>query len=78
MAEFTCSNCCFWKPYQTPASKPVRPTDGNCRRHAPRLQFSRHTDDTSSVWPPTGAEDWCGDHRHANLPLPLSDDKLGI
>lgn len=73
----TCRNCVWWRADgATALEKRVGAEFGECRRSAPRLKLSRHTDDTESVWPPTMADDWCGEHRpdmQSSLPLENSD-----
>ncbi|PPE72715.1 hypothetical protein C3942_16840 [Solimonas fluminis] len=48
----SCSECAFWCRGQ-----------GQCRRHAPRV--TRSAGVTESIWPRTGAGDWCGDWAQA-------------
>lgn len=76
MAAPVCRTCIWWMSDPPSAlEKRLGPQFGECRRNAPRLQLSRHTDDCSSVWPPTSADDWCGEHRpdlQATLPMERS------
>jgi len=71
MSTFNCRGCLFWKPNYEPNAERQAPY-GECRRHAPRIKFDRFDNDArSSVWPPTDAGDWCGEHRPKTLPLPF-------
>ncbi|MBB3771569.1 hypothetical protein FHS55_002168 [Angulomicrobium tetraedrale] len=77
MATPTCRTCIFWQPdVVQPLKGALGNSDGDCRRNSPRLRFPRHSEDAvSSAWPPTAADDWCGEHRpdfQGHLPMEAS------
>ncbi len=49
-----CENCSFWKPSEDKKS-------GQCHRYAPRAILSIKLDRV--LWPATGPDDFCGDHK---------------
>jgi len=51
MSPRACKTCQWWRPI--PASGP----NGECRAAPPAV------DQGTSVWPTTGATDWCGAHQ---------------
>lgn len=58
-----CRTCIWWKEdVSQPLKRRLGPVFGECRRQSPRVQLSRHSDDAASIWPPTEAGDWCGEH----------------
>lgn len=69
--SYTCESCAYWHP-DTTATQTKRSAWGECRRSSPRLQLDRSDPTNSSaVWPPVSAMDWCGEMRPATMPLPL-------
>lgn len=72
-----CRTCIWWRAEPpTALGKRVGAEFGECRRHAPRLKMSRHSDETESVWPPTLADDWCGEFKpdlQTRIPLEASN-----
>lgn len=55
-----CKTCRFWV---TEANPPV--TEGECRRYPPPMYYNPEAQEYTSggVFPTTGANDWCGEHR---------------
>ena len=51
----TCSTCRHWRPGDT------RESPGECRRHAPRPIMLAGSVATPWPWPPTLADQWCGE-----------------
>ena len=60
MLEASCSTCRFFEPGDP---------DGECRRHAPRVQFERNYNipkkqwlrSAYAIWPLVDLDDWCGE-----------------
>ncbi|MFP3912986.1 MAG: hypothetical protein ACLFUT_13000 [Desulfobacteraceae bacterium] len=53
-----CEECKFWEAEQG------NPAVGHCHRHAPRstsVAPTRESKVIPTVWPRTGAGDWCGE-----------------
>lgn len=57
-----CSNCRWLKP-NAPRNRPWG-ADGECRRHAPRVEPRTGSDGFATVWPLVQALDFCGDFLH--------------
>lgn len=74
-----CENCRFWVPNDDTN------TDGTCHRHAPRVVagtwgiYLVFLKATSTEWPDTVADEWCGEHEpvtesESNSVLPHDED----
>lgn len=65
MRPVACHTCTFWVHYEPNGSA------GDCHRRAP-VVFDRTWQspeygtvvETATAWPPTGKDEWCGDHAY--------------
>ena len=70
----TCETCKFWSPELSKSSAlKFGPNIGECRHHSPRgpIQYHWPKRQTTvayavSAFPPTGADDWCGEYQPAS------------
>ena len=72
MATRACGECAHFKPGASSEGRPTMVNDprwaaGECRRYAPKPAAEAEFDDW--VWPPTLAEDWCGEFKPMVVPV---------
>lgn len=68
-----CGNCRFWDESGTVAASSW---EGRCRRYAPRPRYETIAEAVMSdgitkryaLWPPTSADDWCGEWKEKATP----------
>lgn len=78
MSNYCCANCAFFKKDEAAIGKelPGGFFVGECRKGPPRCQFDYGA--VSSVWPPVGGEDWCGEFRPSSMEFPELQEKKTV
>lgn len=54
----SCDRCRFWRPSRS--SGVAARAQGDCRRDAPRIIFTKGAESTRGVWPTIAGNEWCG------------------
>jgi len=60
LAEAACSACLYYMKYDNSS-------DGQCRRHPPKITLLWGIKNTNAWWPETQPDNWCGEFQAKHI-----------